>query len=62
MDAGGNRFPVIQRAKEINWLNTGTDVAHLGLQMAVKDLEVPGSKVKQGELWAKVYIIVKEQR
>lgn len=62
-DAAGNRFLAIQRANEITWLDTGNTLTHFtGGFVTRDDITMSAlAPVKQGELWAKVYIVVKEQ-
>lgn len=63
VDGTGNRFLAIQRAKEITWLDTGNTLQHFTAGFATRDdyTVTALAPVQQGELWAKVYIVCKEQ-
>lgn len=64
LDGAGAPVKITPPAKETNWLSTriGTNsgLKHLAAQMLVQDS--PGTTdAKQGELWCKMYVVMKEQ-
>lgn len=66
-DAGGRQIKVITPAKQLHWLSFDNDydlaLPHLAGQASVSDL-IAGATVAQpqGEIWCKVYVLVKEQQ
>jgi len=68
--AGEELVKTITPARQLHWLTpnnaTNTDPAsmlpHLAAQLCVQDITGAVGEVGQGELWAKVYLLCKEQR
>lgn len=69
-DIDGRSIQVISKAKDIHWLspqsNSDEDgaaiMSHLIGQLCVSDVTGADDNVGCGELWCKVYLVVKEQR
>lgn len=65
-DGAGNRLLTIQSAKQLQWFDTNSinceQLPHLAAQFQIEDCPSGVvSKNKQGEIWAKVYLVMKEQ-
>lgn len=66
-DLGQQQLKVIQRSREINWLTPEqvngpeANLRHLMAQLCVQDVTGATGEVGVGELWAKVYVVCKEQ-
>lgn len=65
LDSAGNTIKITTPAKQTEWLSTrlgnNAGLKHLAAQMLVQDSPGAVTDTKQGELWCKMYVVVKEQ-
>lgn len=61
LDGAGTQQLVTQGARQGNWIDVANDtLKHLNAQMLIQD-KPDANQVLQGELWCKLYVVMKEQ-